>query len=121
MEKCYTGLTDLEAQFKSDYAKFVVERRRWKGDFDRATRHAHDNYTEIEDLLMETTRKSQFNSNIMKMVLDTLMIDQLIQRQDVEDRRKIGLFGQRDARAKLNPALAADYTPPNRKSSPAKD
>lgn len=56
MDKCYNGLTHLEAQFKSDYAKFVVERRRWKGDFDRATKTAQDNYSEIEDLLNESIK-----------------------------------------------------------------
>jgi hypothetical protein len=39
----------------------------------------------------------QFNSNVLKMVIDAQMIDQLVQRADVEDKRKLGLFGKRDA------------------------
>jgi hypothetical protein len=58
MDKCYTGLQDLEEQFKSDYAKFVIERRRWKGDFDMATKVAHDNYNDIEEILNESIKKS---------------------------------------------------------------
>jgi hypothetical protein len=36
----------------------VIERRRWKGDFDLATKSASDNYDEIEGLLNDSINKS---------------------------------------------------------------
>jgi len=48
----YTEITeDLKTMFDRDYKEFVRDRRRWKSDFDQATKRAINNFTMIEDLL----------------------------------------------------------------------
>ena len=50
-EKCILDLQFLQDRFKSDYADFVVQRKRWKGDFDKATNVAMNNFNGISGLL----------------------------------------------------------------------
>ena len=53
-EKCVNDLGFLNARFKSDYAAFILDRKRWKGDFDKATNVALDNFNGISGLLNKT-------------------------------------------------------------------
>lgn len=45
--------TTLEVLFKRDYDEFVRDRRRWKSDFETATKRAQNNLKEIDGLLNE--------------------------------------------------------------------
>lgn len=47
-------------------------------------------------------KKHDINLNVLKMILDSLMIGQLLERQEVEDRKQIGLFGLRKTGQFLN-------------------
>jgi len=42
------------------------------------------------------------------MILDAQMISQLMERQDTEDKKQIGLFGMRTGKQIMNPALTND-------------
>ena len=37
----------------------------------------------------------KFNSKILQLILEDSMINQLIQEQEIEDRKQIGLFGMK--------------------------
>jgi hypothetical protein len=46
------GITsDLRELFETDYKEFVRDRRRWKSDFDQASKKAKNNFTSIEGVL----------------------------------------------------------------------
>ena len=84
---------DLQIQFQTDYIEFVKDRKRWKSDFDIATQHARSNFDQIAGLLTDCSSQNEMNTKVLKEVIDALMIAQLCERQDFEDKKSLGLFG----------------------------
>jgi len=54
------------------------------------------------------------------MILDAQMITQLIDKQDIEDKKQIGLFGLQTGPQMLNPALVDNILSGPRATSPKK-
>jgi hypothetical protein len=84
---------DLNTLFQRDYIEFVRDRRRWKSDFDAATARAANNLTQIKDVIADCLSQNELCFQITKMILDAQMITHLIDKQDTEDKKQIGLFG----------------------------
>jgi hypothetical protein len=45
---------ELEILFNTDYQEFVKNRKRWKSDFDAASKKATENFEQIEGILNTT-------------------------------------------------------------------
>jgi hypothetical protein len=84
---------DIERKYEAEYTAFFKERKKWKSDFKTATEKAVNNFNAIEDIIKRTLNENATNTNALKLVLDAIMIDQLIFRQDVEDRKEISVMG----------------------------
>jgi len=84
---------DLERRYEAEYVSFFKERKKWKSDFQTATEKAVNNFQSIEDIVARTLSENATNTKALKMVLDAIMIDQLILRQDVEDRKDMTVMG----------------------------
>lgn len=120
MVKKYTEIVEeLNTLFDRDYKEFVRDRRRWKSDFDAATVRAANNLTQVKDLIADCVNRNELCFQITKMILDAQMITHLIDKQDIEDKKQIGLFGLQTGPKMLNPALA-DSVNYNRSNSPKK-
>lgn len=85
---------ELQMLFDKDYKEFVRDRKRWKSDFDQAQNRAVNNFAQIEGLLTSCTSQNEINTKLLKMVIDAQMIAQLLERQEMEDKKQIGLFGK---------------------------
>ena len=88
---------ELKMLFEKDYKEFIRDRKRWKSDFDQAQNRAVNNFAQIEGLLTSCTSQNETNTKLLKMVIDAQMIAQLLERQDLEDKKQIGLFGKQTA------------------------
>ena len=87
---------DLELMgetIKREYADFSRNRSRLKTEYNMATNKTHDQFAGIEDLLNSVAHQNDYNTLAIKKMLDAQMIDQLIQRQDVEDRKRLLMLG----------------------------
>lgn len=80
-------VNDLQELFKRDYQEFVRERMRWKSDFKSAQEKAVSNFSSIQEILKACLTQNEGNTLSIKRIIEILMIDQLIQKQDVEDRK----------------------------------
>ena len=87
---------DLELMgetIKREYADFSRNRSRLKTEYNMATNKTHDQFAAIKDLLDNVAHQNDYNTLAIKKMLDAQMIDQLIQRQDVEDRKRLLMLG----------------------------
>ena len=112
---------ELQTLFARDYQEFVRERRRWKSDFDNAAKRAQDNVSQIQTLLTQCLNQNDTNTKVCKMLLDAMMISQLCERQDVEDRKKIGVFGMRQDPRQVRPESAISNAKSEHSYQPADD
>ena len=48
---CSQVCDDLQAMFRRDYADFVVNRKRWKSDFDAATHSANEQLKALKEII----------------------------------------------------------------------
>ena len=86
-ERCNYLIDEVQRRYETEYQSFFTERKRWKSDFQAASDKAVNNFNQIESLMTQTLTENSVNTNALKMVLDAIMIDQLIARQDIEDRK----------------------------------
>ena len=92
-ERCNILMDEIQQRYDSEYQSFFTERKRWKSDFQAASERAVNNFNQIEDLMNKTLTENAVNTNALKLLLDAVMIDQLIARQDIEDRKQIAVMG----------------------------
>lgn len=62
----------------------------------------------MEEMVKNCLSQQGANIVAIKMLLDALMIGQLCEKQDIEDKKQIGIFGMRSNTQLLNPYLATD-------------
>ena len=92
----------MKTEFDKECKDFFRDRRRWKSDFDVATERANSNYGQIESIINNCLTQNNFNTQSIKLLLDSQMIAQLIEKQDNEDKKQIGIFGTKTNRQILN-------------------
>lgn len=70
-----------------------MNRRRWKTDFSTAASKADSAFNKIDTTIAECYKQAEINSTALKMLLEAQMIDHLILKQDVEDRKNLLMLG----------------------------
>jgi AAA15 family ATPase/GTPase len=93
VDKCNEKVDDMAMRYEAEYQEFFRERKRWKSDFKTASDKAVSNFNSINGALQQTLKENAINSNAVKFMLDAVMIDQLIFRQDIQDRKSITAMG----------------------------
>ena len=73
-------VSEMKELFDRDYKEFVRDRKRWKSDFDRASTKAVNNFNNIENLLNNCLTQNKTNTQVLKQMLDAMMIAQLCYR-----------------------------------------
>ena len=81
----------MQAKIGEEYLEFCKNRKNLKSEFslihDKMFKKIHESSDKIEDCV----EQNEVNTNAIKMILDAQMIEHLMQRQDVEDRKNIVL------------------------------
>ena len=65
---------DIKTQFDQEYKDFFRERRRWKSDFDQASKRATTNFNQIENLIADCVSQNDANTQTLKLVIEAQMI-----------------------------------------------
>ena len=82
-------LYTMAERIGQEYKDFANNRKRWKSDFALATDKAIQNMEKIRSMLSGCENQNNINTRAIKMMLDAQMIEQIVQRQDIEDRKRI--------------------------------
>ena len=79
----------MQEKIAEEYKEFCKNRMKLKGDFavqyEKMSKKIYENHDKIDNCL----EQNEINTNAIKMILDAQMIDHLMQRQDVEDRKNL--------------------------------
>ena len=87
----------MQNKLKEDHANFMANRQRWKTDFSMASQRADTAFKKIDTTLKECQDHNESNLQAIKMVLDATMINHLIMKQDIEDRKNLLMLGSKNA------------------------
>ena len=114
-ERIKTNEMDIKLmsdKIEEEYKEFARNRKRWKSEFGLANDKADGLMKRLRQMLDYCMSQNQHNASAIKMMLDTQMIDHLIQRQDVEDRKQVLLMATGGDQPEPIPSDQLDTTEP---------
>ena len=76
-------------RMKKEYADFILARKRWKSDFQNASKENKMHLQKVRDMVNGVENQNIVNTRAIKMMLYAQMIEQLVQRQETEDRKQL--------------------------------
>ena len=86
----------MTARMEQEYKDFVQARKRWKSDFQTADKKNQEHIERVHAMIGGCENQNEINTRAVKMILDAQMIEQLVQRQDIEDRKHLLLMAQKN-------------------------
>ena len=111
-----SSIEQMASRIEQEYKDFANNRKRWKADFQLAQNRAVQNTDAIKAMLHGCENQNEVNTRAIKYMLDAQMIEQLVQRQDVEDRKQLLVLAMKKDKDLLSTDLgvvARDVFGPN--------
>ena len=76
-------------RMQQEYTDFLQARKRWKSDFQSADSKNKEHIERVHSMIGGCENQNEVNTRAIKMILDAQMIEQLMQRQEVADRKQL--------------------------------